>query len=581
MTMPLNAHRILAQACAACVIGLLAGCSTDPTPAFDAQALQLSERVASTQVQPRPMHPLPGDKIQSPYLDADLPADQRAAKNYPPPTTGPAGLIEGELPLTLQELVTRAVVNSKDIRVAGYQPAIDETSVIENEARFDPVVFARTGFTRLDQFNSSSGTAFGTEADQYEAAAGIRQNLYSGGQASLSYQVRRTETDEDPFNGDNPYYTNDLVLELTQPLLKNFGGEINRARIEVSQNNQRISLLELRNTAEETIFNLEQAYWQLTQAQADVRILEQLLGETENTARIVSERIANDASRVQVSQTVSSVEQRRAVLVRAKSRVRDLSDQIKRIVGDPNLPVSSNVVIVPKTQAVIAPFQFDYEEAVASALENRLELGQQQLRIDSAGIAERFFKNNLLPTLNLVGSASLQGIDGNLGGAFGDQWEANQLGYGLALQFEIPIGNREARALHTRSRLQRQQAVDQYQALIDQVALDVKSARREVQTSWDEMVATKQAKLAAAEALDLTKVRREAGEPLTPEFVQLELQLQGDLAQTAQGENQAIASYNTAIARLERAKGTLLHYNNVILKESELTADQKADRILQ
>src|SRR5690606_38357653 len=181
-------------------------------------------------------------------------------------------------------------------------------------------------------------------------------------------------------------------------------------------------------------------------------------------------------------------------------------------------------------------FQFDYQEAVSTALENRLELGQQQLRIDSAAVAERFYRNNLLPALNLVGSASLQGIDGDVGGAFGDQWDADQFNYGVALQFEIPLGNRAARSLYTRSRLQRQQAIDQYQALIDQVALDVKTAQREVQTSWDEMVATKQARLAAREALDLTIVRREAGEPLTPEFVNLELQLQAELAQAAQAE---------------------------------------------
>ncbi|MCC6239395.1 MAG: TolC family protein [Phycisphaerales bacterium] len=574
----LKTRMILASAASACAAVIVAGCSTKAPPAFDALALQLNERTTASQVQTPTMNPLPGDEIESPYLDADLPADARANKHYPPPTTGPAGLIEGELPMTLQELITRTVMHSKDIRVAGYQPAIAETAVIENEANFDPVFFANTGFQHIDQVNTDSGTPFFANQDRIDAATGIRQNLYSGATAELRYEARHVNLiDTSSFSSGtkDPYYTSNLVMELTQPLLRNFGTEINRSRIEVERNNQRISTLDLRNTVEETIFNLEQAYWQLVQAQRDVTVLEQLLSETEATADIVSARINQDASRVQVSQTVSSVEQRRAALVRAKAHVRDLSDTIKRLVGDPALPISSKVVIVPATDAITAPFQFDYQEAISTAMENRLELGQQQLRIDSAGIAERYFRNNLQPKLNLVGTASLQGMDDSLGGAWSDQWEGHQVSYGLALQFEIPLGNRQARALYTRSRLQRQQSVDQYEGLIDQVALDVKTAQREVQTSWDEMVATKQARLAAREALDLTIVRREAGEPLTPEFVNLELQLQAELAKASQAENQAVSNYNIAIARFERSKGTLLHYDNVLLRENEVTAAQQ------
>src|SRR5690606_34408324 len=177
--------------------------------------------------------------------------------------------------------------------------------------------------------------------------------------------------------------------------------------------------------------------------------------------------------------------------------------------------------------------------------------------------------NNLLPQLNLIGQISVQGLDDDWGGAFDSQTDLDQVGYGIGVQLEIPIGNRAARAIYTRSRLQRLQAIEQYQNLVSQVTLELKVAQREVETAWNEMVASRESTLAAQEALDLIERRRE-NEPLTPTFVQLVLNIQAELAQAAQIEQQAIAAYNIAIARFERAKGTLLRYNNVLLAEQQL-----------
>ena len=63
------------------------------------------------------------------------------------------------------------------------------------------------------------------------------------------------------------------------------------------------------------------------------------------------------------------------------------------------------------------------------------------------------------------------------------------------------------------------------------------------------------------------KRAEDAGEALTPTFVQLKLDQQAELADAAIRESTAISDYNFAIARLEQAKGTLLRYNNILLEE--------------
>lgn len=556
----------------------VAGCTQQAPPDFDPLAAQFNERQRATEVQGLEMRPL-SDKLNSPYFDREAVRNEQVMNRYPPPTTGPSGLVEGEVRMPLRELIQRAVLNSRDIRVAGFEPAIEQTRVIESEAAFDPVFFATAQYQRTDEVQPNSlGSIFGggglveNERDSFIVGTGIRQQLPTGGRVQASYNtgINDIRGDSGRDFSPNPYYENELVLEITQPLLRNFGTEINRARIAVDRNNQRISLLELRQTVEETIFNIEQTYWQLVQAQSDVEILEQLVNDNQSMAQHLALRRDQDATEVEVAQAVSSLEQRRSLLVRAKARVRDLSDQLKRLVNDPDLPVSSAVVIVPETPAVQTPLRFEYDEALAAALENRAELAQQLIRLDSARIVEQVARNNELPSLNLAGTIAAQGMDGDWGGAFSEQAEFRQLGWGVGLQFEIPIGNRAAKAITQRSRLQRQQAIEQYKSLIEQVALDLKTAQREIETAWHEMDATTQARLAAARSLELLRIRRVEGqEPLTPSFVQTELNEQANHAQARQAEAQAIANYNIAIARFERAKGTLLRYNNIILSEQE------------
>jgi outer membrane protein TolC len=272
-------------------------------------------------------------------------------------------------------------------------------------------------------------------------------------------------------------------------------------------------------------------------------------------------------TRVQLSQANASVEERRALLIGNKARVRDLSDRLKRLMNDPDLPVASATLILPGSPPVQEPVRFDLGDQVNTALEHRLELGQQQLRVDSARIAADVARNNLLPQLNIVGSISVNGLDETYGRALEDQADFDTVGWAIGFQFEIPLGNRAARATNQRARLQQQQAITQYANLIEQVALDVRTAMRDVDTRWDQIIASRQSRFAQEDALLAIQQREDAGEQLTPTFVQLKLDQQERFAQAASQEAEAVSNYNNALAVLERSKGTLLRYNNILMEE--------------
>jgi len=259
-------------ALAAAVLGAMAlmGCSdvNDPKP-FDPRELQSKQRDASHQ-----FSNITDDKSLT-ELPTTLPATTRRSSTTSTQPVIPPGFDAGvpTTKMSLREMVQRTVANNLDVKVAGYDPAIEGTRVVENEAKFDPVYFADAQYERRDNLTagnfvsdpSTNATAisFLDQADIYTADTGVKQNLPSGGQARLRYST--SYNDVAPIRSSlNPYWENNLSLEITQPLFRNFGSDVNRANITIARNNQRISLLDFRKSLEEQIANTETTYWNLS-----------------------------------------------------------------------------------------------------------------------------------------------------------------------------------------------------------------------------------------------------------------------------------------------------------------------------
>jgi len=146
--------------------------------------------------------------------------------------------------------------------------------------------------------------------------------------------------------------------------------------------------------------------------------------------------------------------------------------------------------------------------------------------------------------------------------------------YAIGLQLNVPLGNREARAILQRTGLQRMQAIYQYKDLIEQVTSEVKTAHDNVYSAWERLGTARQSLFAAQAALDAIQQEQDVGNAaLTPDFVNRKLNAQEVLAQARREDARAATDYNTAISALERAKGTILKYDNVVMAEEPLVAE--------
>jgi hypothetical protein len=112
---------------------------------------------------------------------------------------------------------------------------------------------------------------------------------------------------------------------------------------------------------------------------------------------------------------------------------------------------------------------------------------------------------------------------------------------------------------------------------VNQIALDVKTAARQVDATWVRLGKARDSRLHYEKVLEHLSDQVTSGDQqLTFDFVFNLLQDQQQLSQAEQTEHLAMNDYNFAIATLEKNKGTILRYNNVIMEQEQLPIDMSA-----
>ncbi len=465
--------------------------------------------------------------------------------------------------LSLDRAVDLAVAGNLDLQVARLNTRIAEQQRIQAEAAFDAVVFANVDWQKLDiprPPGQVPGLSGDQQAETFTLNTGIRQRISdTGATVQVETSITRDEQTPSLFAVDR-FYDADVLVSLTQPLLRSFGSDVARAQIELSRNAERSAGESVRRTLNELIQNVAAAYWDLEFARRQLLINQRLLGRTIDERDRLVQRAEFDVSPVRLTEANSFVELRRSDVIRARQRLRDASDRLKRLINSPDLPIAGETLIVPVDDPIDQPITFSLVDSVTTAIQRRPELGVSLLNINDAGIRQRVADNGVLPQLDLTAAIGFNGIDiDDWAQAYDDLSELNYIDYILGLSFEQPLGNRPAEAQRRQRRLERDQAVVAYRRDVQDVVLEVKNALRAVLSNYELVGATRASRWAAADSLRAINVREEVGAALTSEFLlDLKLNAQQRLADAETQEALALANYMTSIAELYRAMGTLL-----------------------
>ena len=476
--------------------------------------------------------------------------------------------------LTLARAVQLAVEHNLSVGVARLLPGIAYQDVVRAEAAFDAAVFVEAAYAGLDT-PQPPGSIEGLSSDQQSQnlslTTGIRKRFAYG--TSVSVETDPTYQQQRPtINLFDDYYTASVAATVEQPLLEGFGPAANRAEVRLARNATLDQREQLRAALLRVVAEVHGAYWDLFNARQNLLIQQRLLERTLDDRDRLVQRRDFDVSPVRITEANSFVELRRSDVIRARQRVRLASDRLKRLLSAPELPVAGETLIVPTDAPTREPVTFNLVELLSQALQRRPEMEQSLLGISDARVRARAAENARLPELDLAFTLRLNGLnEDDLAEAYDrDIGELSFIDYLVSLRFEQALGNRADEALLRRRRLEQERSTRAYRQQAEAVVLEVKDAMRNIITSYELIGASRAARRAAADSLRAIEAQEEAGVALTPEFLlDLKLATQQRLADAEAQEVAAVADYNTAIADLFAATGTLLERNGVEVSEAE------------
>ncbi|MEM9372049.1 MAG: TolC family protein [Planctomycetota bacterium] len=454
--------------------------------------------------------------------------------------------------VTIDEIRMEAFEHNLGLRSTLVDPVIAAERVSQEEGAFD------TLFT-LDAtwFNGDDATASALDNGQSESQSltpGVTVPLRTGGEISLSTPLTRFETDNS-FSTLNPAYTADLELSLSHNLLRGAGRKAATHGIRLAEYDRQISEAQAKLEVIRTLADVDRAYWRLF---ASIRALEveeqQYKVAVEQLERAQRRERAGSGAEIDVVRAQSGVADRVEQIIRAQNDVTLLERELKLLVNAPGLEVGSETGLVPASDPEPVLYRFDAERLVEAAVENRMDLLEVELRLarDAAQIA--FDRNQTLPLLALQYTYRVNGLDDSIGDAAQVTAQGRFEDWSVGVQAQLPLSNRAREATLAQSILARLQRLATRDAREEQIEKEVRDAVDQLSSTWQRIMASRQAVVLNARALDAERRQFDVGRSTSTDVLDADT----NLADARLAEIRAVVEYQIAQIDLAVATGTLM-----------------------
>jgi outer membrane protein TolC len=503
------------------------------------------------------------------------PAPAKPAEEAPSPGVAKR-LPDRVLRIGLREAVALALKNNLDLRAESLGPGIAAATVRESESLYDHLFTSR--LKGSESMAPAASTSFGDGTDIREeslnSGIGVQRLLSTGGTISIGATLDRTLTNSVYYYKgpkghlqtastfpDNPYYESGLTLNLSQPLLRRAGREVTESGMRSSRDAKDIADLGLRFRTEDLVQRVETTYWALVGYRIDLEARTNSVSVAEEFLRISEARLlAGAGTKVDVTQAKAGVASRRVDLLKAINGQRSTEEDLLgllmgRTPGSPSgEPMRVEAADDPNASLPPLPDE-DPEAAVARALMDRTDIRIDRAVLDQAQVGVLVAESEAKVQLNLEASIGYSGLSSRAGTAFTRSMATRDWpSWSVGLALEVPIGNRAANARLDRAALTREQAEARLRALESNAAVRVRNARRDIESTREQIDAARTSRLLSEEQLAAEKERLRNDKSTTFEVLRLE----SDLTEARRTEIGALVGYLDACVRYDYEVGRIL-----------------------
>ncbi len=514
----------------------------------------------------------------------------------------PSGMPEYKkvIRITQEEAVGFAMKHNPDLKNARRDVKMAELDVTRSMASYDPYIRADASYSRSKKPTSQS--VFGETSETGTVTVGTGANTITGGNVSLDFRNTRQESDS-VFSTLNPSYSTDLILNIRQPLLKNRYDNSRALDLQTANNDYQRSLLSFKSKKLEIGSAVEDAYWGLFSAIQDLEQKKRSLELSKRMHEMSKAQVrAGSAPEVSTQQTEANVASARAALIRSENDYRSSQNKFKMTLNLMSEDLWS-IEIVPDDVPDYDPPDFDREEFVAEAMTNNFSLRQARLNIANSRISLYQTENRALPQLDFNASVGVSGLagrsnpgdqvvetgfvvpnplpsdqfpqpyivervvipgqpseyEGGYRDALDDMFEGDNLSWSAGISYQMPVGNRAAKADLSRSRISYEKQIEDFQYQQRQVYLNLVNMLYEVEAAHRNLVAANEARKLQEQNLETEEKKYSLGLNTSYEVMQAE----ENYEEARSGELSSLIEYTKALGRLERARKGFLQSGGV------------------
>lgn len=476
------------------------------------------------------------------------------------------------VPITLAQVRQWALQNNLDLKVDLLDPTVAREQLSAERARFESTFTtdARYGttdtpFLTTDQAGNRLVRASGVEF--LSVAPGLQVPLQTGGLIALSLPINRSESTIGRINTGTGLpqsdleWTSDFSLTVSQPLLRGGWTDANAASIRIAFYAYQQTEARTKLRVITVLSDADRAYWRLYAATRNLEVRKQEYDlAVRQLERARRQAAAGVVAEVEVIRAESGVAERVSGVVDAERALRTELRELKRIINQPGLEMNTRTLLTPESEPRFLSVRLDADRLADQAVRDRMDILDAELALYTEAARVKLAKNDLLPLLDIQYRYNVSGIGGNSGDSFQLLSENDFADHSVGLSLEIPIGNQAARSRLRAALARRQQALATRTLREQTVRQEVLAAVTDLETSWQSVLASRQAVLTAARVVQLETRQFEQGLRTSTDV----LDAQTALANAQAQEIRAVADYQIAQVDIAFATGNLLGASRVV-----------------
>lgn len=420
-----------------------------------------------------------------------------------------------------------------------------------------------------------------------QVVANFSQSFPTGTNVSFQF-INSRQTTNSPFFNLSPTLNSTFRFQIQQELLAGFGFGPNLRYLRIARNNKKISDIGFKDQVIATVTQIENIYWDLVSAYEQTQVNDQSYAFAQQTLENARKQLQlQSIPEMDVLRAEAEVSKRAQELTVARTSLQLqqtlMKNAITKSLDDPTLEAMP-VIPTDRIQTVAIETVEPVQDLIKAAQRNRPELAETDIDLVNRQISRRAARNALLPSLSAVAFYSGSGLAGPLNpiydtshlgpnvstvptdfnGALLNAFNNTAPDYYVGLNLNIPIRNRVAKADQYRSELEYRQAELRMEQLKKQVRIEVRNAQFALDQTGARVEAARKARDLAQRTFDITKKEQDLGAGSSYQT----LSAQRDLSLAQLDLVNAMTIYAKAKVELDRATGTTLEHNGILIQDA-------------